>query len=87
MPQLLIEFIISKFDNMGAIKVKFHNEQEEKVLISILDSLNYDYEPQYTTEDESSIAEALERSEKNFQDGLFSTHQEVMERAKNKYGL
>gem|GEM_PF-4629647 len=72
---------------MGAIKVKFHNEQEEKVLISILDSLNYDYEPQYTTEDESSIAEALERSEKNFQDGLFSTHQEVMERAKNKYGL
>lgn len=51
---------------MGAIKVKFHSEQEEKVLLTILDSLNYDYEPQYSSQEEVLINEALGRSEKDF---------------------
>jgi hypothetical protein len=72
---------------MGAIKVNFHNEQEEKVLLSILDSLNYDYESQHSSKEEALITEALERSEKDFIAGRSSKHQDVMNRAKAKYGL
>lgn len=72
---------------MGAIRVTFHNEQEEKVLLSILDSLNYDYETQYSVEDQKSIAAALERSEVDFEAGRFSSHEAVMDRVKSKYGL
>ncbi len=72
---------------MGAIKVNFHNEQEEKVLLSILDSLNYDYEPQYPATEELQIAQALERSERDFESGKFSFHSDVLNRVKAKYGL
>ena len=72
---------------MAVVKVKFHNEQEEKVLLSILDSLNYDYEPQYSADEEQQIAQALERSENDFVTGRFSSHEEVMNRIKAKYVL
>lgn len=72
---------------MGVIKVNFHNEQEEKVLLSILDSLNYDYESEYSSKEEALITEALERSEKDFIAGRFSKHQNVINRVKAKYGL
>lgn len=72
---------------MGAIKVNFHSEQEEKVLLSILDSLNYDYEPQHSPEEKVLITEALERSDKDFIAGRFSKHQDVMDRIKTKCGL
>jgi len=72
---------------MGAIKVIFHNEQEEKVLLSILDSLNYDYESEHSSKEETMITEALERSEKDFIAGRFSKHNDVMNRVKAKYGL
>ena len=71
---------------MGAIKVNFHNEQEEKVLLSILDSLDYDYEPQYSEKDESLIEQALERSDRDFAEGRFSSHADVMNRVRAKYG-
>lgn len=71
---------------MEAIKVKFHNEQEEKVLLSILDSLEYDYEPQYSKKEEELIAQALERSDIDFVEGRVSSHSDVMKRAQAKYG-
>ncbi len=72
---------------MGAIKVTFHSEQEEKVLLSILDTLNYDYEPQYSAKEEVLINKALERSENDFNAGRFSKHQDVMNRVKAKHDL
>jgi hypothetical protein len=72
---------------MRAIKVNFQNEQEEKVLLSILDSLNYDYEPEYSSDDESLINQALERSNQDFEAGRTSSHNEVMDRVSKKYGL
>lgn len=72
---------------MNAIKVNFNNEQEEKVLLTILDSLNYDYESQYSQEDEKAIDEALQRSMTDFDRGRVSAHTEVMQRVKDKYGI
>ncbi|WP_236977692.1 hypothetical protein [Membranihabitans maritimus] len=68
---------------MDAIKVTFRDEQEEKVLLSILDSLSYDYEPQYSIEEEEKIAAALKRSKEDFQAGRFSEHKDVMKRIKS----
>jgi hypothetical protein len=72
---------------MGAIKITFHNEQEEKVLISFLDSLNYDYEPQYSTNDELAIAKSLKKSENEYVMGKTNSHEEVMKKVKSKYDL
>ena len=72
---------------MRPIKVNFQNEQEEKVLLSILDSLNYDYEPQYSSDDELLIDQALEHSNRDFEEGNTSSHEEVMSRIKNKYDI
>ena len=72
---------------MNAIKVNFNNEQEEKVLLTILDSLNYDYESQYSLEDEKAIEEALQRSMTDFDSGRVSTHTQIMQGGKDKYGL
>ena len=72
---------------MKAIKVNFNNEQEEKVLLSILDSLNYDYEPQYSSNDELLISQALERSNLDHEKGQTSNHEEVIGRIKDKYDL
>lgn len=71
---------------MGAIKVTFHNEHEERVLLSILDSLSYDYEPQFIPEEEQEVAKALERGERDFHEGRFSSHADVMKRVREKYG-
>lgn len=70
---------------MGAIKVNFHSEQEEKVLLSILDSLEYDYERQYSKKEEELIAQALERSDIDFAEGRVSSHSDVMKRVQKKY--
>lgn len=72
---------------MNAIKVNFNNEQEEKVLLTILDSLNYDYESQYSQEDERAIDEALQRSMTDFDRGRVSAHIQVMQRVKDKYDI
>ena len=72
---------------MKAIKVNFNNEQEEKVLLSILDSLNYDYEPQYSSNDELLISQALERSNRDYEEGNTSNHEDVMSRIKDRYDL
>ena len=72
---------------MNAIKVNFNNEQEEKVLLTILDSLNHDYESQYSLEDEKAIEEALQRSMTDFDSGRVSTYTQIMQRVKDKYDL
>lgn len=72
---------------MKAIKVNFQSEQEEKVLLSFLDSLNYDYELEYSSDDELLINQALKRSNQDFDEGRSSSHDDVMNRVKKKYGL
>ncbi|HUH33031.1 MAG TPA: hypothetical protein VLZ28_03705 [Daejeonella sp.] len=72
---------------MKAIRVNFNNEQEEKVLLSILDSLNYDYEPQYSSNDELLISQALESSNRDHEEGNTSSHEDVMNRIKTRYDL
>jgi hypothetical protein len=72
---------------MGAIKVNFHNQKEEKVLLSILDSLDYDYEAEHTLVEEELIAKALERSQKDIKEGRTLPHSVVMESIKLKYGI
>jgi hypothetical protein len=72
---------------MGAIKVNFHNQKEEKVLLSILDSLDYDYEAEHTLAEEELIAKALERSQKDIKEGRTLPHSAVMESIKLKYGI
>ena len=72
---------------MGAVKVIFHNRQEEKVLLSILDSLNYDYEAQFSPAEETLIAKALERSQLDIIEGRTIPNTFVMESIKLKYGI
>lgn len=70
---------------MGAVKVNFNNPQEEKVLLSRLDSLNYDYEAQFSTSEEDLIAKALYQSQQDFNAGRTLPHAVVMENVKLKY--
>lgn len=72
---------------MGAVKVNFNNQQEEKVLLSILDSLDYDYEAQFTAAEEDLITKALELSQQDFDAGLTMPHATVMQGVKLKYGI
>lgn len=72
---------------MGAVKVNFNNQQEEKVLLSILDSLAYDYEAQHSATDEALITKALERSQQDFDAGKTIPHARVMQSIKLKYGI
>jgi hypothetical protein len=72
---------------MGAIRVKFHNEQEEKVLLSFLDSLNYEYEEQYTSDEEKEIDAGLSRSLDDVANGRVSAHESVRQRIKDKWGV
>lgn len=72
---------------MGAVKVNFNNQQEEKVLLSILDSLAYDYEAQHSATDEALITKALERSQQDFDAGRTISHESVMQSIKLKYGI
>ena len=72
---------------MNAIKVNFHNEQEEKVLISILESLNYDYEAQYSSDDKKSINTAIKRSIADSEAGRVHHHEDVMAELRARYNL
>jgi hypothetical protein len=72
---------------MGAIRVKFHNEQEEKVLLTILDSLNYDYEDQYTSGEEKEIEAGLNRSFDDISNGRVSSDESVRQRINAKLGI
>jgi hypothetical protein len=72
---------------MNTIKVNFHNEQEEKVLISILESLNYDYEPEYTGEAKKAINESIDRAITDSKAGRVYSHEEVMAEARARYNL
>ena len=56
-------------------------------MLTILDSLNYDYESHYSLEDEKAIEEALQRSMTDFDSGRVSTHIQIMQRVKDKYDL
>lgn len=72
---------------MNAITINFHNDQERKILLSILDSLDYDYEPKFSPSDEASIEKALNKSSENLENNRFSTHSDVVGRVTKKYGL
>lgn len=72
---------------MNTIKVNFHNDQEEKVLISILESLNYDYEPEYTNEDKKAINASIDRAIADSEAGRVYSHDEVMAEVRARYNL
>lgn len=72
---------------MNTIKVNFHNEQEEKVLVSFLESLNYDYEAAYTDDEKVLIDTALERSLADSAAGRVYPHSEVMAKVKSRFNL
>lgn len=57
------------------------------MLLSILDSLDYDYETQHTLAKEELLAKALERSQKDIEEGRILPHSVVMESIKLKYGI
>ena len=72
---------------MTTVKVNFHNEHEERVLLSILESLEYDYELQYSDDKKQAINEALKRSIADSEAGRVYPHDEVMKNARSRYGL
>ena len=72
---------------MSTIKVNFHNEQEEKVLLSILESLNYDYEAEYTDEDRKAINASIARGIADSEAGRVYSHEEVMANIRTRYNL
>jgi hypothetical protein len=72
---------------MTTVKVNFHNEQEERVLLSILESLEYDYELQYSDESKQAINEALKRSTEDSEADRVYSHEEAMKIARSRFGL
>jgi hypothetical protein len=72
---------------MTAVKVNFHNEQEERVLLSILESLDYDYEIQYSESAETAIDKALKESITDAEAGRIQSHEDVMKNARARFGL